>query len=308
MQLNALDELWEDGGEIVYRLVEDSIATRQRIPVRPLDTQPRTAYFLSVEKEIHILWRKAQQLEVGSFGLLRKEITANLQRFSLEGNEHVYLSTINGFCERQHQDNIAVIFGRPIRIIIRAFYIPKRGRLLGFSGAGKEKMNNYYAVQEQDHKKLRSILDQLLALHSLFAWSAKVMAMECQNSLLVIKNPERYPYLSLKATNNQTDSTQQPQPAEPGVKKSKKKTPQLTTKRQMIMLDMLGFLNAPILANLTTEQKGAVLANLLNRSEQEVRGMLTYWHGNSPKPDYNCKDPDDQDKVIDFLLSNSVEV
>lgn len=98
------------------------------------------------------------------------------------------------------------------------------------------------------------------------------------------------------------------QAPEPEVKKSKKKSAQLTTKQQMILLDLLEFLNAPILDTLTVERKSKVLANLLNRSEQEVRMMLTYWAGKPPKEDYNCTNPDDIDRVTDFLIENGVQV
>ncbi|MGV3561325.1 hypothetical protein [Larkinella arboricola] len=90
-------------------------------------------------------------------------------------------------------------------------------------------------------------------------------------------------------------------------KKSKKKEKQLTTKQQMILLNALGFLDASIIKHLTTTHKAAILAQLLQRSSQEIRCMLTYWNGvNAPK-DYDCTHPDDVEKVVDLLTENNLQ-
>lgn len=91
-------------------------------------------------------------------------------------------------------------------------------------------------------------------------------------------------------------------------KKSKKRESQITTKQQMILLNALGFLNVSIISNLTVTHKAAILAQLLRRSEQEIRCMLMYGQGvNGPK-DYDCNNPDDIEKVIDLLSKNNLKI
>jgi hypothetical protein len=102
---------------------------------------------------------------------------------------------------------------------------------------------------------------------------------------------------------SETDSTETTP-----IKKSKKKQQQLTTKQQMILLNALGFLDASIIRHLLTKHKAAILAQLLNRSVQEVRSMLTYWEGANAPKDYDCSHPDDIEKVIDLLTENNLQV
>jgi hypothetical protein len=93
----------------------------------------------------------------------------------------------------------------------------------------------------------------------------------------------------------------------PTLKKSKKKEQQLTTKQQMILLNALGFLDASIIKHLSNKHKAAVLAQLLRRSSQEIRCMLTYWDGINVPKDYDCTNPDDLDKVVDLLSDNNLQ-
>ncbi len=67
------------------------------------------------------------------------------------------------------------------------------------------------------------------------------------------------------------------------VEKKGKTTPILTHKQQIVLLDKLGFLDAPIFAELTNEKKAAILGNLLNRNIQDTRKILTYYYGKIEK-------------------------
>ena len=65
------------------------------------------------------------------------------------------------------------------------------------------------------------------------------------------------------------------------INKKGKTSPTLSHKQQIVLLDKLGFLNAPIFKEITLGEKAEILGNLLNRNIQETRELLTYL--NDPK-------------------------
>lgn len=274
IQLNALVQLWEEGGVIFYKLVNDSIDIL-KLPVPPFSKPPDiTAYVEDTNRKISGLWQKSLRLEEGNFGLLRKEITDNLQRFLREENEHVYLSRINQICERQHRNNVADLFGSPIRIIVRAFYIPQRGRFYPFSETAREKFHKNYCSREDDYKKIRSILDKLLTLHTLFALAGKIMAMECQNSLLVVKNPERYPYLSVQNTTDKTGSNQEPQLTESGVKLKSTEDKGESLNVKILLAQQSGILDGRFHL-VPPEKQYKILSILFGKTKGNVKNAIT---------------------------------
>lgn len=82
-------------------------------------------------------------------------------------------------------------------------------------------------------------------------------------------------------------------------RKKGKTSPTLTHKQQIGLLDKLGFLDAPIFAELTIEKKAAILGNLINRNIQDTREILTYYNG---KIDKNHPKANDNKEAVNTLL------
>lgn len=89
-------------------------------------------------------------------------------------------------------------------------------------------------------------------------------------------------------------------------KQKGKTSPTLSHKQQMVLLNQLNFLDAPIFEKLTTEKKAEILGNLLNRNIQETRKLLTYF--NDPKGTHEqfSNTPENQEVVGRLLEHNNL--
>jgi hypothetical protein len=83
------------------------------------------------------------------------------------------------------------------------------------------------------------------------------------------------------------------------------KSERFTLKQQLITLDRLDFKDSPIWAEIGNEKKARILSQLLNRNEQDIRAMLTYWGLSKGVEDrYNTTKAEDIDKVNNLLKNN----
>jgi hypothetical protein len=83
------------------------------------------------------------------------------------------------------------------------------------------------------------------------------------------------------------------------------KSERFTLKQQLIILDKLGLKNMPIWAGIGNEKKARILSQLLNRNEQDIRAMLTYWGlSKGVEERYNTTKAEDIKKVDNFLKVN----
>lgn len=85
---------------------------------------------------------------------------------------------------------------------------------------------------------------------------------------------------------------------------TKNKYERFSLKQQLIILDKLGFKEADVWSVLAKEKKAKILSKLLNRNEQDIRAMLTYWGITDAQNRYNTSNVEDNKKVSDFLQVN----
>ncbi|GAA4446111.1 hypothetical protein GCM10023189_00910 [Nibrella saemangeumensis] len=87
---------------------------------------------------------------------------------------------------------------------------------------------------------------------------------------------------------------------------SRKKKEYLTHKQQMVLADILGLLNHPILEGLNATKKGVILGNLMQINPNDTRNMLSK-ETRLNREDLRWDNELDINKVLRFLKENGVD-
>lgn len=75
----------------------------------------------------------------------------------------------------------------------------------------------------------------------------------------------------------------------------------LTTKQQVLLLHTLGLLELPFVKEMSTVNKALLFSSLINRSEKNVKDLITYIDGKNPPKEFACYTADNVSAVNSVL-------